>query len=199
MKISFLSPVALSIALALTLAACNKQEEPAPITDPAAEAAMTDPAAPTEAAPEPEAVPEPEPAPVAKPKPKPRPAPVAAAPEPQPAPPPVCYDCGTISAITEVKQSGEGSGAGAVAGGVAGGVIGHQFGGGKGKDVATALGALAGAAAGHMAEKKIRSTITYDVTVSMESGGSRVINVPALNGLAVGTPVRVNGSTIGPR
>ena len=50
-----------------------------------------------------------------------------------------------------------------------------------------------------MAEQQIRSTTTYDVTVSMETGGSRVINVPALNGLSVGEQVRVDGSTILPR
>lgn len=200
MNTAFLRPAALSLVLALTLSACNKQEEPAPITDPAAEGVPAETvAAPEEAAPVAEPEPIPEPAPAPKPRPKPAPVASAPAPAPQPAPPPVCYDCGTITAITEVKQAGSGSGAGAVAGGVAGGVIGHQFGGGSGKDVATALGALAGAAAGHMAEKKIRSTVTYDVTVTMESGGTRVINVPATNGLAVGTPVRVDGSTILPR
>ena len=180
-----LSPIVLSLVMALGLAACNKhEEEPAPITDPAVEAPPAEEA----------------PGPKPKPKPKPAPAPQAAAPAPQPAPPPVCYDCGTVTAITEVKTAGSGSGAGAVAGGVAGGVAGHQFGGGRGKDAATALGAIAGAVAGHMIEKKARTTTDYDVTIAMESGGTRVIRIPNLdNGPSVGQAVRVNGNTITPR
>lgn len=187
-----------ALALLVALAACNKpQEEPAPITDPAQLPAPTEEPVPAEPAPAPE--PEPAPAPAPKPKPKPKPAaPVAQAPA-QPPPPPVCYDCGVISNINKVKVQGSGSGAGAVAGGVAGGVAGHQFGGGRGKDVATALGAIAGAAAGHMIEKNVRSTSTYDVTITMEAGGTRVINVPEINDLTVGTPVRLNGNAILPR
>lgn len=184
-----------ALALLVSLVACNKPSEPAPITDPAAQPAPTESAEPA-AEPAPA---EPEPAPAPKPKPKPKPAPVSRAEPASPPPPPVCYDCGTISNIATVKQQGSGSGAGAVAGGVAGGVVGHQFGGGRGKDAATALGAIAGAVAGHMIEKNVRSTTTYDITVSMEAGGTRVINVPELNGLAVGEAVRINGNTILPR
>src|SRR3546814_14125629 len=103
------------------------------------------------------------------PKPKPRPAPVAPTPPPAPQ---VCYDCGIITNIAEIRQKGSGSGAGAVAGGVAGGVIGHQFGKGKGKDAATVLGALAGAIGGHMAAQQICATNTYALTVSMETGST---------------------------
>src|SRR3546814_3566364 len=74
-----------------------------------------------------------------------------------------------------------------------------QFGKGKGKDAATVLGALAGAIGGHMAEQQIRATNTYDVTVSMETGSTRVINVPELGGLSTGEKVRIDGNTILPR
>ena len=64
---------------------------------------------------------------------------------------------------------------------------------------ATVLGALAGAIGGHMAEQQIRATNTYDVTVSMETGSTRVINVPELGGLSTGEKVRIDGNTILPR
>ncbi|MDP9141200.1 MAG: glycine zipper 2TM domain-containing protein [Pseudomonadota bacterium] len=111
----------------------------------------------------------------------------------------VCQECGTISAITPIKQKGQGSGAGAVAGAVAGGVAGHQVGGGRGKDVATVAGAVLGALAGNEVEKRVRSTETYDVLISMDNGSQRQINVPSLGGLSVGTPVRVQGDTISMR
>ncbi|WP_051278697.1 glycine zipper 2TM domain-containing protein [Solimonas flava] len=196
----FLRSASAALLLALTLAACSKPQEAPPVTDPAQQPAPTETTpAPAPSEPAPAEPVQPAPAPAPKPKPKPRPAPVAE-PAPAPAPQPqVCYDCGTISNIAEVRQKGEGSGAGAVAGGVAGGVIGHQFGKGKGKDAATVLGAIAGAVGGHMAEQQIRATTTYDVTVTMETGNARVINVPALNGLTVGEQVRIDGNAILPR
>jgi outer membrane lipoprotein SlyB len=195
MNTKILRTAAATLAIAWALTACNKAPEAPAVTDPAAQPA------PADAAPAPVAEPTPAPEPAAKPKPKPKPKPRPAAEpvsEAEPAPA-VCYDCGTIANINEVRQQGSGSGAGAVMGGIAGGVAGHQFGKGKGKDAATVLGALAGAFGGNMAEKQIRATTTYDVTISMESGGSRTINVPELGGLSVGEHVRVNGNTISPR
>lgn len=130
----------------------------------------------------------------------PAPAPTPAKPRPpapaKPAQPVICADCGTVAAITEVQQKGQGTGAGAVIGAVAGGVAGHQVGGGRGKDVATVAGAILGAMAGHEVEKRVRSTTTYDVRVAMEDGSQRVINVSELGGLTVGAKVRVDGNTI---
>jgi outer membrane lipoprotein SlyB len=109
----------------------------------------------------------------------------------------VCNDCGTVVAIQAVKQKGSGSGIGAVGGAAAGGVVGHQIGGGRGKDVATVLGALAGAYAGNEAEKTIRETTVYDVTVRMDqSGASRTITVKDASGLSVGSKVRVDGDSL---
>lgn len=108
----------------------------------------------------------------------------------------ICQDCGTITSITPIKQKGSGSGAGAVAGAVAGGVAGHQFGSGRGNDAATVAGAVLGALAGNEVEKRVRASETYDVSISMDNGNQRTINVPALGGLSVGTAVRVNGDAI---
>ncbi|TJY63198.1 glycine zipper 2TM domain-containing protein [Sinimarinibacterium sp. CAU 1509] len=169
--------------LALMLGACAPDQS-----------STTETAATTEATPEPTAEPTPEPTPVPKPAPKP-----ATQYRPQPTPVPtvaICYECGTVVAITEVKQAGEGSGAGAVAGAVAGGVAGHQFGKGKGKDAATAAGAILGAIAGHQVEKQVRANMTYDITVSMEDGTTRVVNVADASGVGVGAKVRVEGQNI---
>jgi outer membrane lipoprotein SlyB len=116
-----------------------------------------------------------------------------------PVPVAVCNDCGTVSAITPLKQKPDGSGVGAVLGAGAGGVAGHQVGGGRGKDVATVLGALAGAYAGNQAEKTIREETVYRVSVSMDAGGSRDITVKDASNLSVGSKVRVNGDVIEPR
>lgn len=113
-----------------------------------------------------------------------------------PAPAAVCNDCGTVSAIQPVQQKGEGSGAGALAGAVIGGVIGHQFGGGRGKDAATVIGAVGGGVAGHEVEKNMKSTTYYQVTVRMDAGGTRTVNVGSAAGIAVGTPVRLVGNNL---
>jgi uncharacterized protein YcfJ len=110
--------------------------------------------------------------------------------------PAVCHSCGTVSNIEEIKTKGSGSGIGAVTGAVIGGVIGHQIGGGKGKDVATVAGAGAGAYAGHESEKRYNATTSYRVTISMEDGGTRTVNTGSLNGVGIGSHVRVNGDSL---
>lgn len=150
-----------------------------------------DPAeASAQASAEPTAEPTPEPTPAQAAAARPRPAAPA---QPRPA---VCADCGTVVAVTPVQVKGEGSGAGAVAGAVAGGVAGHQIGSGRGNDLATAAGVILGAMAGHEIEKRTRSTTVYDVTVSMDAGGQRVVRVIDAAGVAVGTPVIVEGNNI---
>jgi outer membrane lipoprotein SlyB len=107
-----------------------------------------------------------------------------------------CADCGVITGITEVRRKGEASGAGAVMGAVIGGVIGHQVGGGRGKDVATVAGAAGGAAAGHEIEKRSNSTTSYDISVRLENGSTRVVNLQTPGGLAVGDKVKVTGNSL---
>src|SRR3546814_1729894 len=113
MQIRFLRSAIAAVALSLTLAACGKPDQAPPVTDPA-QTLPTEQPAPVPA--EQPAPAEPAPTPAPAPKPKPRPAPVAPTPPPAPQ---VCYDCGTITNIAEIRQKGSGSGAGAVAGGVA--------------------------------------------------------------------------------
>jgi outer membrane lipoprotein SlyB len=108
-----------------------------------------------------------------------------------------CRDCGTVRAVDLMnKGSGEASGGGAVIGAVIGGVVGHQFGSGHGQDAATAAGAVGGAAVGHQAEKQRNSGSYYRVTVDMDNGASRDINVADTGGLAAGSRVRVSGNNL---
>lgn len=110
---------------------------------------------------------------------------------------PPCHACGTIAGIEQRQAKGEGSGAGAVMGAIAGAVVGHQFGGGRGQDVATAGGAVAGGYAGNEAEKNMNQKIYYHVTVRMEEDGAlRTLDVPQLNGLALGDKVEVHGNKL---
>ena len=118
----------------------------------------------------------------------------------KPAPPPPCPDCATITAITPIKQEGEGTGLGAIAGGVLGGVIGNQIGGGSGKDIARIAGIAGGAYAGHQVEKSQRSSTAYDIRVRFSEDGSmhtlRETGEPVWE---VGDKVRVVNGKLVPR
>jgi len=111
---------------------------------------------------------------------------------------PTCHECGTVSAMQRMKEKGDATGAGAVIGAVAGAVIGHQFGSGRGNDAATATGAIAGGITGHQVERRINSNVWYRVTVAMEDGGTRTIDLAPdqATGLAVGSKVKVNGDRL---
>ncbi|MCH9827495.1 MAG: glycine zipper 2TM domain-containing protein [Gammaproteobacteria bacterium] len=173
--------ISLSLLAAFLIAACDSPTGPA------------DPGEPDTPMEQPVPEPAPTPAPAApKPAPAPAPKPQAAAPVPAP----VCADCGSVSSIEPVTEKGAGSGGGALAGAVVGGVVGHQFGGGKGKDLATVAGAIGGAMAGHEVEKRVRSTSYYRVTVAMEAGGTRVVEVTDPAGLSVGSKVRIVGENL---
>ncbi|WP_122151488.1 glycine zipper 2TM domain-containing protein [Paraburkholderia sp.] len=84
-----------------------------------------------------------------------------------------CASCGTVVAISAVRQEGHGTGVGAVGGAVVGGLVGNQFGGGVGRGAMTVLGAVGGGFAGNSVEKHLRSTTAYSVHVRMESGKNR--------------------------
>lgn len=142
---------------------------------------------------------------VVKPTPKPAPAPsysgVAPAPAPYPAPAPVavaqiCTVCGAIESVTPVQRSTkpEGVGIGTVAGGVAGAVLGNQVGQGNGRTVATILGAIGGGFAGNAIEKNVRKETVYQVSVRMEDGSHRTLEVAQPPN--VGSRVTVEGTTI---
>ena len=113
---------------------------------------------------------------------------------PQPA---YCSSCGTVVAISAVRQEGHGTGIGAVGGAVAGGVVGNQFGAGGGRTAMTLLGALGGGLAGNSVEKHIRSTTSYSVRVRMESGKTRYFTYHEAPPFQQGEHVRIeNGSLV---
>lgn len=92
---------------------------------------------------------------------------------------PSCSNCGVIESMRTIETRGEGSGVGAVGGAVVGGLLGNQVGGGDGKKAMTVVGALGGALAGNHIEKRVKSTMTYEVLVRMDNGSSRLINESA--------------------
>ena len=120
----------------------------------------------------------------------------APAPAPAPVIAPVCDNCGTITSVEQMKSQGKGSGVGAVLGAIAGGVAGHQFGKGRGKDVATAAGAVGGGFAGNEIEQRVKGEIYFHVTVAMENGGTRVVDVASMEGLGTGSKVKVVGNDL---
>lgn len=115
----------------------------------------------------------------------------------QPAPQPAyCSTCGTVVAISAVREEGHGTGIGAVGGAVAGGVVGNQFGAGGGRTAMTLLGALGGGLAGNSVEKHIRSTTSYSVRVRMENGQNRYFTYHEAPPFQQGQHVRVENGTL---
>jgi outer membrane lipoprotein SlyB len=122
----------------------------------------------------------------------------AAPPEGQVVPSGKCADCGTVTNIENVNRKGDASGKGAVIGAVVGGVVGHQVGSGRGNDAATAAGAVGGAVAGNEIEKNRNADQVSRVTVEMDNGGTRQIDVQTLNGLTTGARVKISGNNLQP-
>jgi len=102
-----------------------------------------------------------------------------------------CAECGVIESVREVDAKGKGSGLGAVGGGVVGGLLGNQVGAGRGKDVMTVVGAVGGAFAGNEVEKRVKTTKSYEVTVRLNDGSSRVISEANLPAWRTGDKVKV--------
>jgi outer membrane lipoprotein SlyB len=114
----------------------------------------------------------------------------------QPARPAYCSTCGTVEAISAVRQEGHGTGIGAVGGAVAGGVVGNQFGSGGGRTAMTLLGALGGGLAGNSVEKHLRSSTSYSVRVHMENGKTRYFTYHEAPPFQQGQRVRVENGTL---
>lgn len=134
-----------------------------------------------------------------KPEPKPAPAPSSAGVSPAPAPAPavaVCAVCGAVESVTPIERSSkpDGPGVGAVAGGVLGAVLGNQIGHGGGRTAATILGAVGGGFAGNAIEGKMRKETVYQVSVRMEDGSTRLVEVASAP--SVGSRVTVEGGTL---
>jgi len=107
-----------------------------------------------------------------------------------------CNDCGVIESVREIAAKGEGSGLGAAGGAVVGGLLGHQVGGGSGKQIATVIGAVGGAVAGNEVEKRVKATKSYDITVRLDDGSTRVINEVNAPSWRSGDRVRVVDGSI---
>jgi len=108
---------------------------------------------------------------------------------------PACADCGVIESVREVDAKGKASGLGAVGGAVVGGLLGNQVGAGRGKDAMTVAGAVGGAVAGNEVEKRVKTTRSYEVTVRLNDGTTRVINESGQPAWHTGDKVRiVNGA-----
>jgi len=106
-------------------------------------------------------------------------------------------DLGRVTAIQAIHGEAKPSGAGAVIGGLAGGVIGNQIGHGTGRAAATAVGVAGGALVGNSIEKSQSTHVTgYRVTVRTDTGATRVFEAENLQGLKVGSRVRVDGGVL---
>lgn len=104
---------------------------------------------------------------------------------------PKCLECGEIASIREIVTKADGSGLGAVGGAVVGGALGHQVGEGKGKDLATVAGVIGGAVAGNEIEKRSRATKTYEITIRLDNGSTRVITESNLPSWRTGDRVKI--------
>jgi outer membrane lipoprotein SlyB len=97
-----------------------------------------------------------------------------------------------IQSVQEVDTNGPGgSGIGAVGGAVVGGVLGHQVGEGNGRKVATVVGAVGGAFAGNEIEKRVNVAKSFEITVRLDDGSSRVITEANATSWHVGDKVKV--------
>lgn len=106
-----------------------------------------------------------------------------------------CAECGVIQSVREIDVKGEGSGVGVVGGAVVGGLLGNQVGGGDGKKVMTVVGAVGGAVAGNEIEKRVKTTKSYEVTVRLDDGSSRVFTETTAPAWRSGDKVKViNGA-----
>ncbi len=123
------------------------------------------------------------------------PAPVAHNASVRVAAPATCAECGVIESVREVAAKGQGTGLGAVGGAVVGGLLGNQVGAGHGKDAMTVVGAIGGAMAGNEVEKRVKTTKSYEVTVRMNDGSSRVISEAGVPTWRTGDKVKlINGA-----
>ena len=103
---------------------------------------------------------------------------------------------GTVIGVREVRQSGQATGAGAVVAGLAGALAGRQAGDGRARDVLTGLGALGGALVGNEAEKYVRGSSAWEITVRMDGGGVRTLRQASAPRARSGDRVRVDGDSV---
>lgn len=102
-----------------------------------------------------------------------------------------CATCGSVESVRYVEEKGDASGVGLVAGGVVGGVLGHQIGSGRGNTAATIVGAGVGAYAGNQVEKNVKKKSYYVVTVALDKGGKKSINLSSKPAVKKGDRVKI--------
>lgn len=102
-----------------------------------------------------------------------------------------CADCGVIESVNVIDVKGKTSGLGGVGGAVVGGLLGSQVGGGRGKDAMTVAGAVGGAVAGNEIEKRVKSTKSYQITVRLDDGSTRVFTESSPPAWRAGDKVRI--------
>jgi len=118
--------------------------------------------------------------------------PVAAAPPVQP-----CANCGVIEGIRRFVHDGQGTGLGAIAGGVIGGALGSNLGKGNGRTLASIAAAIGGGMIGNQIEKSQRQTVGYQVSLRMENGTTRLIEMNVVPSWRIGDAVRlVDGAIV---
>jgi outer membrane lipoprotein SlyB len=109
----------------------------------------------------------------------------------------ICAECGVVQSVHEVDTNGPGgSGIGVVGGAVVGGVLGNQVGEGNGRKLATVVGAVGGAFAGNEIEKRVNVAKSYEITVRLDDGSSRVITEAAAPSWRPGDKVKVINGVI---
>lgn len=104
-----------------------------------------------------------------------------------------CMDCGTVTRIEQVAGSNAPQATGAVIGGLVGAAAGRELADDEStgrRNTATAAGAVAGALAGNAIQNRVENA-TYNVHVRMSDGRTTVVTQNDLDGLRVGSQVRV--------
>ena len=104
-----------------------------------------------------------------------------------------CVDCGTVTRIEQVGGSNAPQATGAVVGGLVGAAAGRELADDESsgrRNTATAAGAVAGALAGNAIQNRVENA-AYNVHVRMSDGRTTVVTQNDLDGLRVGSPVRV--------
>lgn len=118
--------------------------------------------------------------------------PVAVAPPIQP-----CANCGVIEGIRQFMHDGQGTGLGAIAGGVIGGALGSNLGKGNGRTLASIAAAIGGGMIGNRIEKSQHQTVGYQVSLRMENGTTRLIEMSTVPSWRIGDAVRlVDGAIV---
>lgn len=112
-----------------------------------------------------------------------------------------CMDCGTVTRIEQVGGSSAPQATGAVIGGLVGAAAGRELADDKSsgrRNTATAAGAVAGALAGNAIQNRVENN-TYNVHVRMNDGRTTVVTQNDLDGIRVGSGVRVYNGRAWPR